>query len=248
MSPGDGSQILAPAEWLPDLVIGLGVSGVLAVLAYRLRAFAASGCTAGAAVGGAVWAGAGAAGFGMLAAFVILAVAATRAGYARKEALGVAQADEGRRGAWHVLANGGVAAACAILSLWRPDSLALTAALTGSLAAATADTLESEIGQAWGRPTVLLTSLRPVAPGTDGAISPQGTTAGLAGACGVALVGAVGGLVSWPVALTCGAAGWAATLVESLVGATLERRGVVGNHAVNWINTSLGAVLASALV
>ena len=58
-----------------------------------------------------------------------------------------------------------------------------------------ADTASSEIGKAYGRRTFLITTLRPVPPGTEGAVSLEGTTAGAVAALLVALVGAAGGLV-----------------------------------------------------
>ena len=75
-----------------------------------------------------------------------------------------------------MLANGGVAAACALLALGSETAL-YKLAVVGAFAAAAADTVGGEVGRRWGRPTVLLTSLERVSPGTDGGISLVGSVA-----------------------------------------------------------------------
>ena len=57
-----------------------------------------------------------------------------------------------------------------------------------SFAAKLADTFGSEIGKRFGRTTVLITSLRAVPPGTEGAISLEGTLASAAGSIAMTLV------------------------------------------------------------
>ena len=57
-----------------------------------------------------------------------------------------------------------------------------------ALAEATADTLASELGEVLGGPPFMITTLRRVAPGTDGAISLAGTVAGTCAAVVVVLV------------------------------------------------------------
>jgi len=117
-------------------------------------------------------------------------------------------------------------------------------AFAGAITAATADTLESEIGQLRGGPTVLITSLEPVPVGTDGGVSATGTMAGALGSLVVAAFGAIIGLYPAKMVSVVALAGFVATLLESAVGASLERRGHVGNEAVNLFNTLSWALLA----
>ena len=117
-------------------------------------------------------------------------------------------------------------------------------ALLGALAEATADTVSSEIGAAFGGRPYLLTTFRRVDSGTDGAVSLLGTVAGSVAA---ALVVAIG---SWSLGLTLrdGSAaftgGLAGLFFDSLLGATLERRGWLGNDWVNFLSTVVGGLVA----
>jgi uncharacterized protein (TIGR00297 family) len=123
-------------------------------------------------------------------------------------------------------------------------------AFAASFAAKLADTCGSEIGKRWGRHTVLITSLRPVPPGTEGAISLEGTAASLAGGALMALVmlalGLIDGTPAW---LLVTAVALLATLAESVIGATLQPRlPWLSNELVNGLQTLLAAVLALAVV
>ena len=120
-------------------------------------------------------------------------------------------------------------------------------ALLGCLAEATADTVSSEIGAAFGGRPFLLTTFRRVAPGTDGAVSLTGT---LTGSIAAALVVAVG-IWSMGQTLREGLAaflgGIAGLIFDSFLGATVERRGWIGNDWVNFLSTIVGGAVAWAL-
>ena len=113
-----------------------------------------------------------------------------------------------------------------------------------ALAEATADTLASELGEVLGGPPLLVTTLRRVAPGTDGAISLIGTVAGTAGAVLVVLVAVstLGLRLGDAVAAGVGALG--GLFVDSLLGATVERRGWLNNDAVNFLSTLAASLIA----
>ena len=126
---------------------------------------------------------------------------------------------------------------------WRP---LLLLGFAASFAAKLADTFGSEVGKRWGRHTLLITSLRRVPPGTEGAISLEGTAASLLGSGLMALWMALLGLIpGWPQALLVTGVGLLATLLESVIGATLQPRfGWLSNEVVNAVQTVLGALLA----
>ena len=168
-----------------------------------------------------------------------LTLAATRAGYLRKQQLKVAEAERGRS-ASQVMANLGVAALLlAFPSIKGAHLLALAA-----LAEAAADTTSSEVGTAFSSRTILITSWKSVSPGTDGGISLSGTVAGIMAAIIVAACAEALGLLHPAGILIVGAAGVAGMLVDSLLGATLERHGYLNNDAVNLLGTAAAAGFA----
>jgi uncharacterized protein (TIGR00297 family) len=176
----------------------------------------------------------------------------TRLGFRRKRSLGLAEARGGRRGPENVWGSALVGTVLALVATRAPQS-SLPLLLTGfaaSFAAKLGDTFGSEIGKRWGRHTVLITSLRPVPPGTEGAISLEGTAASLLGSALMALVMRPLGLLgSWPLVALVSAVGLVATLAESLVGATLQSRWRwLSNELVNGLQTLLAALLAMGLL
>ncbi len=133
------------------------------------------------------------------------------------------------------------------LGATAPHADIYLAAFTGAFAAALSDTMSSEIGQLSGRRTVLITTWAPVPPGIDGGVSLTGTLAGLAGALLVAVLGWAVGFYAVPGIAFVTLAGLLGTLADSVAGATLERRGLLDNHAVNLLNTLVGALAAAGL-
>lgn len=128
----------------------------------------------------------------------------------------------GARDALQVLANGGVFTLAALLSVIFPWSgwMSLGA---GSLAAATADSWGTEVGTLSAASPRLITSWRPVPPGTSGGVTPLGLTASAAGALLIALTA---WLLHWPAeaAAAAWAGGMAGALLDSLMGALIQVR------------------------
>lgn len=172
----------------------------------------------------------------------LLTFAATRFGRRRKELLGTAEHRQGRR-ASQIVANLGIAGLCAAHA-----SVALLVASIAALAEAAADTVSSEIGQATAGPTWMITTCRRVAPGADGGISLTGTLFGAAAAAAVVGVAATTGVVPAQLALVGFGAAVAGLVFDSVLGATVERRGWIGNDWVNFASTAFAALLAHALV
>lgn len=189
-----------------------------------------------------------------LLALLVLTLAATRFGRARKEKLEVAESRHGRTAA-QVAANLGVAVLASVpLGLGHYFALPpilgsylLQLVLVSALAEAAADTLSSELGEVLGGEPRLLTSLRHVPAGTDGAISVTGTLAGLTGAVVVAIAGAVAFALAPAQGMIVVVAAFVGLFVDSFLGAVLERRGWLNNDAVNFLSTLASALLALCL-
>lgn len=250
-------QMPAVAEW------AIGLSVLLAVVVLKLRAATLAGAFAGLAITAtlmfstasypyAPWRTA----LPAVLAVSLLAWAATKVGRAQKESLGTAEDKRGRSGA-QVAANLGVAAmVCSEVvqnrltdTGWfgRRGELLLAAGLA-ALAEAAADTVSSEIGQVLGGRPRMITTLRSVEAGTDGAVSLAGTLAGMAAAAVVAGIGSWAlraDLAFFWVAMTGGVFG---LIFDSLLGATLERRGWLNNDAVNFLSTASAAGFALGVV
>jgi uncharacterized protein (TIGR00297 family) len=183
-------------------------------------------------------------GWALLLSTFALAVIASRAGLRRKTLLGIAEERGGRRGAGNAFANTGVAAAAALLGSLSYAHDAAHIAFVAALAAGGSDTIASEIGKAWGRRTFLVSSLRRVPPGTSGAMSAEGTAAGLAGAFALGAIGIACGLIPGWALLAVVSGATVGSLAESLMGATLESPGIVNNDVLNFLNTAIAAAAA----
>ncbi len=222
-----------------QLAAAFAVTGAFATFALALGMVSRSGALGGFVVGVLVYASLGWRGFAVLALFVIGGSVLTRLGYERKRRVGAAEPGGGRRGAKNALANASVATLCALLAAIF-DSSIFAAAFVASLGAAFADTAESEVGQLRRRSPRLITTLRPVRPGTDGAVSLPGTLAGAAAAGLTTLLGSALGLVPGTVAGLVALAAFLGTVADSLVGALATR---TGNELTNLLCTLVAAAL-----
>jgi uncharacterized protein (TIGR00297 family) len=189
----------------------------------------------------------------------LLAWLATRLGREEKERLGTAEKRHGRT-ASQVAANLGVAAIASneLAQSWlsgipwytRATSapMPLFAVGLAALAEAAADTVSSELGQVIGGQPRMITTLRPVEQGTDGAVSMAGTLAGVAAAAIVALAGTLASRGDFATFWIACAGGVFGLFFDSLLGATLERRGWLNNDAVNFLSTASAAAFALGLI
>jgi uncharacterized protein (TIGR00297 family) len=261
-------QPTLPIGVWPDTVVWLAINGGLAIAGYFARSVNLSGAIGGWLLGAILIFGAGWPMYVALLAFFILGTAATKLGYANKAKAGLAQEGGGRRGFSHAFSNVGVAAICAIavsrasrvdddplqaMTLWYLMGIA-------SLATAAADTCASEIGQLIGRRAFLPLTLKRVPVGTEGAVSIEGTLAGLAGGFLVALAGVATFNYGLPlpewypqtatgfdvVVLLVTASAFLGSYLESIAGSWNRKRITpVPNGVLNFFNTAAGALLMS---
>jgi uncharacterized protein (TIGR00297 family) len=228
-----GHQI---AEWV-------AISVLFAALGRLVRGVTTGGAIAGAVVCFLVLLAGGVPAFAALFSVFVLTWLSTRIGYSRKQGIGTAE-DRAGRNALQVLANLGAAAGCAILLLLFGYKASLLVAMIAALAEPAADTVSSEIGQTSTGTARLITTWQAVPHGTNGAITFVGTIAGAIAAGVVALLFTIWKGLGPRFAVVCSAAGILGMLADSLLGATIENRGWLGNNAVNFISTLIAAAIA----
>ena len=230
---------LRPGEigWAP-FAVALGVNAAAAGVVGLSGVVSRSGAVAGGILGFLILAFGGWSAYALLWTFFLAGTLATKLGYRRKASLGVAQADSGRRGAAHAVANCLVPAALTLLGV-------RSVAFVGAFAAALADTLGTEIGTLYGRRPFSPLTLRALPAGTPGAISLPGTAASLAGGALIAAAGAALGLIPPGLAWAAALGGFLGALVESIL-ASIGRRFFfrLDHEFANALNTFLGAMLA----
>ncbi len=202
-----------------------------------------------------IWAGLGWRAYAVMVAYFMVGSGVTQIGMAEKEAAGIAEKRSGARGPENVWGSALVAALCALLaygiSLTTLPSTwvgLFTLAYVASMATKLSDTCASEVGKAYGKTTYLITTLRSVPKGTEGAVSLEGTIAGVVGSLLLAGIGYGLGLISLSGLGICAIAAVVATTIESLIGATIQEKfDWLTNELVNVINTFIGAVFAVLL-
>jgi uncharacterized protein (TIGR00297 family) len=234
---------IVAGRMLPALI----VNGAFAAAGWRAGTVSVPGAVAGAAIGVVVYLGAGPGGWLVLFASFLAAAATSRLGWERKSILGIAEERGGRRGPGNAVANCSIAAGCALTAAMTGHAEAALLGFVAALTAGGSDTVASEIGKAWGTRTFSARTLTTVRPGTSGAVSLEGTAAGLAAAIVLAGLAAAIGLVH-PRFVWCVVAGaTVGSFAESLLASTLEAPGILNNDALNFINTLVAAVTAVLL-
>jgi uncharacterized protein (TIGR00297 family) len=213
---------------------------VLMFFCYKFKKLTLQGSLAAGVVGLSVYLADHYRGLLLLLVFFILSVLATSHKKALKFNLNPQSSQSGGRTAAQVFANGGVAAICALMGIADSERLPIyLVMLASSLASALADTLSSELGIVYGRRYYNAITFKKDSNGLDGVISLEGT---VIGAIGAFLVGIsfAGFSVT---AVLIGLAGVIGNFADSVIGATLERKGVIGNNLVNFLNTFIAAIV-----
>lgn len=233
-----------------DFLWGISINLALAGLSYALKMVNFSGFASGFLIGTALYTFGGYQLFLILFLFFFLGSGSTKFGYAYKKSLGIAQEKGGARGWKNAVANCSIGVFLAMLAMLSHEPLPniFIAGVFGAFATAAADTVSSEIGQVLGKHPILITTLRPVPVGTEGAVSLEGTFAGIVASVIVCAAGVLLNVISIPTALFCVLAAFIGTTVESYLGATLETMKIIDNEIINFMNTLVGAGAAMAFV
>ena len=250
-SPGSFASERVPLYFI-DQVSGymlwgaLGVNLGTALVAYYFRLLNSSGALLATAIGFVMfifqpW------GWLLLVLFFGLGTAATQLGLRRKQSMAAATNRPLARDATQVLAKGMVPAVFAFLAACGGSPSLYQLALVASIATALADTIETELGMLLGRRPFLPTTFQPVPAGPPGAVSAEGTLAGVVASAVLAVVAVLLGLMQWAAFPVILIAAFAGTFLESFLGACPKRHEWLGDAGLDFTATLTGALAAMIL-
>ncbi|KAL5081425.1 hypothetical protein RYX36_009846 [Vicia faba] len=219
----------------PILVTGLSLSGIVAAFL----------------LGTLTWRAFGSHGFLLVAAFFVIGTAATKVKIMQKMEEGVAEKKRGRRGPESVIGSSAAGCVCSLMAIFGVGGAAFSQlwrlGFVASFCTKLSDTVSSEIGKAYGKTTYLITTFKIVPRGTEGAVSVEGTLAGIFAALVLAFLSFLLGEIGLHEVVICLLASQLANLGESLIGALLQdKKGFewLNNDLVNVINISIGSITA----
>lgn len=236
-------------------VVAIAISASLSYAAYSQKLLTPTGSIAAFAVSAVIGLLGSIAWLLLILSFVAAAFMTTRFRIIDKMKMGLQEGRKGERGSINVIANSLPAVFIAVFSTllagYAPQSF-FALLFTVAIGAATADTLASEIGVIDRRPR-LITTMKPVPPGTDGGISAMGTAASFAGSLFIAVMSFAfivllgERLPLWAIPFTA-LAGLLGSLVDSFLGAILERRGLIGKQTNNITSIVIACLVAGAIL
>jgi len=237
----------------PGLVLGATANTAVFTLGIRvlLKGLTWAGVLHSWLLGSLVYGAFGLGGYVLVCVYFLLGSAVTKLKLEQKQKEGIAEARSGRRSPASVYGSGTAAMACAALSLLGLPSAgaadALRLAFVASIASKLSDTCASEVGKAYGKTTYLSTTFKLVPRGTEGAVSLEGTAAGVAASLVLALLGLACGVIDAAGVWVCVGAAFVANWAESVLGATCQDRFEwLSNDLVNVLQITLAALLAYA--
>ena len=215
--------------------------GIIFSVAYKKLTLIAA--ITGGIIASLIFLSSGFTGITMMAVFFILGSAATSWQLKTKQQQGLAEENKGTRTTVQVIANAGVAALLSICALIYPsDETIINITIAATFASATADTLSSELGNVYGRKFFNIITFKKDQKGLNGVISLEGTLFGIAGSIVIATIYIIGFQQTIRELLFIIIAGTVGNVADSIIGATLERKGLLKNDAVNFINTLIAAL------
>jgi uncharacterized protein (TIGR00297 family) len=157
-----------------------------------------AGVAHSAALGTVLWATLGWQGWTLCVLYLLAGSKVTKVKMSDKQALGIGEGRGGRRGPENVWGSAAAGCLCAIATMvWPEHRNLLMLGYVSAMAAKLSDTFQSEVGKAFGKRCFLITTLKPVPRGTEGAVSVEGYLAGIGGSLVIALYAAAVQLVEW---------------------------------------------------
>lgn len=221
------------------------VAVVMVIATHKLSKL---GGVAAALIATCIYLGTGFYGISLLALFFVLGVASTRWHRDKKHRFKLGEEHHEERNAKQVLANGGVAAILGLIAWIFPEhQLIVHLMIACSLSSATADTMSSELGVIAGSKHYNILTWKADTKGENGVVSIEGILLGLIGSLLIALVFAATDEWNWYPIVVIVVAGTIGNIADSIFGASFERNNIIGNNAVNLLNTFIAAIAGAVL-
>lgn len=237
--------------WIVAIALNLILLAIAAIAPKKL--LTPAGLVHAGILGVLLWGTLGWRGYLVMMVYFLVGSGVTRIGMAEKEAAGIAEKRSGARGPENVWGSALTGTICAIAAdLLIPNQPQLVPFLllgyVASISTKLSDTCASEVGKAYGKRTFLITTLQAVDRGTEGAVSLEGTIAGVVGSLVIAIAAWAVNLIDLTGIAICLIAAFVATNLESVIGATVQNKfDWLTNELVNIVNTLIGASVAIGL-
>jgi len=235
------------------MLLAFAFALVLGYLAYRAGIADMSGLLSATLVGVLIIAFTDVWWFLLLLTFYLLGGGFTKYKYKYKQSRGIAQGKGGARGYKNVFSNSLVAIVASIgYTIFPHVANIFLYIYLGSVATATGDTLASEIGTTYKGKPRMITTLKEVEPGVDGGVSSLGEIAAISGSIVIALFALLFRVIEINPYYLLGMliitiSGFVGTNIDSLLGATMQKRGILSNNGVNLAATIAGGVVAGVM-
>jgi uncharacterized protein (TIGR00297 family) len=224
-------DIMQPGLTEGNLIVTVGIIGVLILISEKFRVLDRLGVYAAAALGLVVG------GLGhwtwlvLLLGFLGTSHKATKWRFDEKSAKGLCESSDGHRSWGNVVANGGLPGLVAIISWYLGDHDNGLWIFAAAVAVASADTFASEIGCLDNR-VRMISTMKKCEPGLNGGFSPNGQLAAAVGSLFIAALALLSNQ-NYEYALVVAIIGWLGCQVDSILGALLENRGLMTKGSVN---------------
>ena len=199
-------------------------------------------------LGNSVWFGFGYEGWTYMVSYFVLGSIVTKVKFDEKKEKGIEEKRSGARGPENVWGSGATASILSLLSLIFGYNYLYNIGFVSSIATKLSDTFSSEIGKAYGKNCYLITNFKKVDPGTEGAISIEGTLAGILGSIILSIFSYEIKLINYEDIPNIIISAFIATSIESLLGATIQNKHpILTNEFINFLNTLIGALIAISI-
>ncbi|MBC7128370.1 MAG: DUF92 domain-containing protein [Thermoplasmatales archaeon] len=229
------------------LVLKILICLIFGILSFYFRILDLNGAISAVAIGMAILLARGFEWFSLLFIFLVVGAVVTRYRHNLKKRRLL---ERKSRKASNVIANGIIPTFIALFSFYLNKDLSIP--FVASIAVALSDTMASEIG-VFSNNTYLITNMKKVSPGTNGAISLLGEIAAFIGALIISISAYFILKISIYNMLLCTFLGFFGCHIDSFLGATFQAKGkgtinssdaILNNSDVNLISISIVALIA----